>query len=149
MSINRKSKFSGLFESTPPIDNSPVPASSSDDIHIPASPEEQLSVAVPVEEHVQEAMPAPAPARRTSRSVVQRTTSRSTQSTPAPAAQREQRTGSGKRNNPDYFQATAYIPQQLKEEVDIKLIRAKRQRPELDFSVLMEELLEQWTRNAK
>jgi hypothetical protein len=58
--------------------------------------------------------------------------------------QRAQRAGGGKRNNPDYFQATAYIPQQLKEEVDIKLIRTRRQRPDLDFSVLMEELLQQW-----
>ncbi len=144
MSMNRKSKFSGLFEPTLPVDDPAVSTPPSDDVHVPAPPGEQVRVAAPVEERVQEAMPNLAPARRTPRATVQRTAAQRARSTPAPAAQREQRTGSGKRNNPDYFQATAYIPQALKEEVDIKIIRAKRRRSDLDFSVLMEELLQTW-----
>jgi len=141
---NRKSKFSGLFEGAPVAD-SPAPPPSSTDIPRATFPEEMLVVA---SEQEQEQEPVLAPAKRTARQAAQRRTASTSQSTLAPAALREQRTGSGKRNNPNYFQATAYIPQQLKEEVDIKLIRAKRRRPDLDFSVLMEELLQTWV-NSK
>ena len=146
MSTNRKSKFSGLFEPAPTVVDPSTPAAV-DDVQTPAAASAEVPLTAPVPERVQEVLPTPA--RATSRATLQRTTTRGTRSTPAPAPHQERRLGSGKRNNPDYFQATAYIPQQLKEEVDIKLIRAKRQRPELDFSVLMEELLEQWTRDKK
>ncbi len=146
MSMNRKSKFSGLFE--PALDaDAPASAPAVNDVSVAPPSKEQPPAVAPAEEQTQATMLAPA--QRTSRPPAQRTTSRRT---PSPAAlappQRASRLGSGKRNNPDYFQATAYIPQQLKDEVDIKMIRAKRRRPDLDFSVLMEELLQIWV-NSK
>jgi hypothetical protein len=46
----------------------------------------------------------------------------------------------GKRSNPDYTGAFAYIPIALHDDVKIKLLRNK----ELDFSGLVENLLKQW-----
>ncbi len=47
----------------------------------------------------------------------------------------------GKKGNPEYQQATAYIPRKLHEEVQVKLIKnGKRQ----DFSQLVETLLQDW-----
>lgn len=137
---NRKSKFSGLFETTPVADV-PAPHSASADVAQAAPPEATLD-AVPQQD--QEQAPVPARAQRAARQAGPRSTAPATRPTAAPAVPREQRVQVGKRNNPNYFQATAYIPQQLKEEVDIKIIRAKRRRPDLDFSVLMEELLQTW-----
>ncbi len=146
MSMNRKSKFSGLFEPAPDAD-APSSAPAINDVSVVPPLKEQAPAVAPAEEQTQETMPAPA--QRISRRPAQRAASHRTPSLPASAPpQRASRSGSGKRNNPEYFQATAYIPQQLKEEVDIKMIRAKRRRPDLDFSVLMEELLQIWV-NSK
>lgn len=51
----------------------------------------------------------------------------------------------GKRNNPDYTGAFAYIPAQLHEDVKIKLLRKK----DLDFSLLVECLLAKWLDEEK
>jgi hypothetical protein len=51
----------------------------------------------------------------------------------------------GKRSNPDYTGAFAYIPANLHEEVKIKLLRRK----DLDFSGLVEELLTKWLDEQK
>lgn len=46
----------------------------------------------------------------------------------------------GKRSNPDYVGAFAYIPGKLHEDVKVKLLRRK----DLDFSGLVENLLSNW-----
>lgn len=51
----------------------------------------------------------------------------------------------GKRNNPDYTGAFAYIPGKLHEDVKVKLLRRK----DLDFSRLVENLLSQWLKEQK
>lgn len=51
----------------------------------------------------------------------------------------------GKRSNPDYIGAFAYIPGKLHEEVKIKLLRKK----DLDFSELIEQLLAKWLADQK
>jgi hypothetical protein len=51
----------------------------------------------------------------------------------------------GKRSNPDYTGAFAYIPANLHEEVKIKLLRKK----DLDFSGLVEQLLAKWLSDQK
>jgi hypothetical protein len=50
--------------------------------------------------------------------------------------------GQGKRLNPDYSQATAYIPTTLHDETKINLIRQGNR----EFSELVEELLAAWNR---
>ena len=66
--------------------------------------------------------------------------------TPAVAAPIEQNLKSeskklkGKRSNPEYTGAFAYIPIALHDDVKIKLLRNKG----LDFSGLVEKLLRQW-----
>ena len=49
----------------------------------------------------------------------------------------------GKRNNPEYTGAFAYIPGKLHEDVKVKLLRKK----DLDFSGLVEKLLSDWLHN--
>lgn len=51
----------------------------------------------------------------------------------------------GKRSNPDYTGAFAYIPIELHDEIKIKLLRNK----ELDFSGLVEKLLSEWLQKQK
>lgn len=51
----------------------------------------------------------------------------------------------GKRSNPDYIGAFAYIPGKLHEDVKIKLLRRK----DLDFSGLVEKLLTDWLGKQK
>lgn len=51
----------------------------------------------------------------------------------------------GKRSNPDYTGAFAYIPSKLHEDIKIKLLRKK----DLDFSGLVEELLTKWLNEQK
>ena len=51
----------------------------------------------------------------------------------------------GKRNNPEYTGAFAYIPGKLHEDVKVKLLRKK----DLDFSELIEQLLTQWLSDQK
>lgn len=51
----------------------------------------------------------------------------------------------GKRSNPDYIGAFAYIPGKLHEDVKINLLRRK----DLDFSGLVEDLLTQWLKEQK
>lgn len=51
----------------------------------------------------------------------------------------------GKRSNPIYTGAFAYIPIELHDDVKIKLLRKK----DLDFSELIEQLLTQWLREQK
>jgi hypothetical protein len=51
----------------------------------------------------------------------------------------------GKRSNPNYMGAFAYIPINLHEEVKIALLRGK----ELDFSELVEKLLTNWLKEQK
>lgn len=51
----------------------------------------------------------------------------------------------GKRSNPDYVGAFAYIPGNLHEDVKIKLLRRK----DLDFSGLVENLLSNWLKEQK
>lgn len=51
----------------------------------------------------------------------------------------------GKRNNPEYTGAFAYIPAKLHEDVKVKLLRRK----DLDFSGLAEQLLTQWLNDQK
>jgi hypothetical protein len=47
----------------------------------------------------------------------------------------------GKRNDPDYVQVTAYISKALHKKVKIALVGGE---PEKEFSVLVEELLDEW-----
>jgi hypothetical protein len=67
---------------------------------------------------------------------------RETEMATQPAQKQPASTGrAGKKGNPDYQQATAYIPRKLHEEVQVKLIKnGKRQ----DFSQLVETLLKDW-----
>jgi len=51
----------------------------------------------------------------------------------------------GKRSNPNYTGAFAYIPSKLHEDIKIKLLRKK----ELDFSDLVEQLLTNWLKEQK
>jgi hypothetical protein len=51
--------------------------------------------------------------------------------------------GKGKRGNPDYFQATAYILGTVHEETKINLIRQGNR----EFSELVEELLSAWNKS--
>jgi hypothetical protein len=51
----------------------------------------------------------------------------------------------GKRSNPDYIGAFAYIPGKLHEDVKIHLLRRK----DLDFSGLVEKLLTDWLDKQK
>lgn len=51
----------------------------------------------------------------------------------------------GKRSNPKYTGAFAYIPIELHDDVKIKLLRKK----DLDFSELIEYLLTQWISEQK
>ena len=52
----------------------------------------------------------------------------------------------GKKDNPDYQQATSYIPRQLHQEVRVRLIQAGRKQ---DFSELVEELLRKWVNSQQ
>jgi hypothetical protein len=51
----------------------------------------------------------------------------------------------GRRSNPNYIGAFAYIPGKLHEEVKIKLFKRK----DLDFSGLVEDLLAKWLAEQK
>ena len=51
----------------------------------------------------------------------------------------------GRRSDPNYIGAFAYIPAKLHDEVKIKLFRRK----DLDFSGLVENLLTQWVEEQK
>lgn len=51
----------------------------------------------------------------------------------------------GKRSNPDYTGAFAYIPATLHEDIKVKLLRRK----DLDFSELVEQLLTNWLAEQK
>jgi hypothetical protein len=51
----------------------------------------------------------------------------------------------GRRSDPNYIGAFAYIPAKLHDEVKIKLFRRK----DLDFSGLVENLLSQWLAEQK
>lgn len=50
------------------------------------------------------------------------------------------RVSRGKRDNPEYVQANAYLPKRLRRAVDRVLI----DRDDLDYSTLVEDLLRQW-----
>lgn len=49
--------------------------------------------------------------------------------------------GVGRRRDPDYMQASAYVPRQLRRQVDRALLNDSRER---DYSELIEELLQKW-----
>ncbi len=52
----------------------------------------------------------------------------------------------GKKDNPDYQQATAYIPRQLHQDVKVLLIQEGGKQ---DFSELVEELLRKWVKGQQ
>ncbi len=47
----------------------------------------------------------------------------------------------GRRRDPDYMQASAYVPRQLRREVERALLNDPGER---DYSELIEELLQKW-----
>jgi len=49
--------------------------------------------------------------------------------------------GVGRRRDPDYMQASAYVPRQLRRQVERALLNDPGER---DYSELIEELLEKW-----
>ncbi len=49
--------------------------------------------------------------------------------------------GVGRRRNPDYMQASAYVPRKLRRQVERALLNDPGER---DYSELIEELLEKW-----
>ena len=51
----------------------------------------------------------------------------------------------GKRSNPDYTGVFAYIPVTMHEDVKERLVRKK----DLDFSLLVEQLLAKWLKEQK
>lgn len=65
--------------------------------------------------------------------------------TEKPVSHPKQTRVKGKRSNPDYVGAFAYIPGKLHEDVKIKLLRRK----DLDFSGLVEKLLTDWLGKQK
>lgn len=59
---------------------------------------------------------------------------------------RRGRPATGKRNDPDYDQTTAYVRKDTYKAVRIALIEEGEER---DYSVLVEELLAQWLKSRK
>ncbi len=54
--------------------------------------------------------------------------------------------GGGKRNDPDYMQASAYLPRELRREIDLFLLYDSAKR---DYSQLLKELLERFLAEQK
>jgi len=52
--------------------------------------------------------------------------------------------GVGRRRDPSYMQASAYVPRQLRRQVDRALLNDPGER---DYSELIEELLQQWLKD--
>lgn len=66
------------------------------------------------------------------------------QAKPRPAAARKKpEPVSGKRTNPEYCQANAYVPKALRKEVDRALLDIEG----LDYSSLVEDLLRKWLKS--
>ena len=61
----------------------------------------------------------------------------------ASPARKKPETVKGKRDNPDYCQANAYVPKRLRRAVDRVLL----DMDELDYSTLVEDLLRKWLKS--
>lgn len=61
----------------------------------------------------------------------------------APSAKKKPEPVKGKRDNPDYCQANAYVPKTLRRAVDKALFDVEG----LDYSTLIEDLLRKWLKS--
>jgi hypothetical protein len=54
----------------------------------------------------------------------------------------------GKRSNPDYRQVSAWIKDKTYKRVKLRLLMKEEEEGHRDFSVLVQELLEEWLRRG-
>jgi hypothetical protein len=60
-----------------------------------------------------------------------------------PASKKPPEPAKGKRDNPDYCQANAYVPKSLRREVEKAILDVEG----LDYSTLVEDLLRKWLKS--